>query len=100
MRANRAMSLGHDARVRSEAEAHGIWQLEPPTPRREASGRLLPRKDDDRARLLIRGDEPMPRRVQAEVAWPVAFRADALLQSEGARRRRDREDRDAIVPTI
>src|SRR5690349_19057194 len=45
-------------------------------------------------------EHPPPRGVESEVAWPIAASGNELLELQRAVRGSDREDRDAVVPTI
>ena len=66
--------------VRPEAQAHWTWQSDPLVRWSQPSAVLVAREHDDRPRPLIGHQEPPARRVQTEIARPVAIRRDHLLE--------------------
>src|SRR5207244_5218037 len=68
--------------------------------RRETAGLLIDSEDDDRAGVLIAGDEKAAGRVDRETARRLALRRDAAGGRQRPSGRVDAEDRDAVVAAI
>src|SRR5437660_11794620 len=79
---------------------HGRPDLKRCPRRRETAGLLIDSEDDDRAGVLIAGDEKAAGRVDGKTSRGLALRRDAPGGRQCPLGRVDAENRDAIVAAI